>query len=58
MFMRLPNSYIIKMYGNVDCHPITGNADPTSLVALPPRYKSYFISRNNIALSKALEKDK
>ncbi|KAM0444316.1 hypothetical protein ACHAO4_010268 [Trichoderma viride] len=57
IFMRLLNSYIIKKHDNIDCHPVTGNADPTSLVALPLRFKSYFIPRNNIALSKALEKD-
>lgn len=56
VFLRLLNSFAIKKHDDVDCHPVTGNADPTSLVALPPRYKSYFVPRNHAALSSALEK--
>jgi 3-hydroxyphenylacetate 6-hydroxylase len=56
VFIRLLNSFIVKKYDDVDCHPITGNDDPASLVALPPRFKSYFVPRNDEALSKALEK--
>ncbi|KAK0389055.1 hypothetical protein NLU13_2631 [Sarocladium strictum] len=55
VFMRLLNSFVVKKYDEVDCHPITGNADPTSLVALPPRFKSYFVPRNKQALRDALK---
>jgi 3-hydroxyphenylacetate 6-hydroxylase len=54
VFMRLLNSFRIEKYDEVDCHPITGNADPTSLVALPPRFKAHFVPRNPEALKKAL----
>lgn len=56
VFIRLLNSFYIKKYDDVDCHPITGNADPKSLVALPPRFKSYFVPRNDTALRAAVEK--
>lgn len=53
--MRLLNSFRIEKHDEVDCHPITGNSDPTSLVALPPRFKSRFVPRNPAALKKVLE---
>ncbi|OPB40752.1 3-hydroxyphenylacetate 6-hydroxylase [Trichoderma guizhouense] len=56
VFIRLLNSFYIKKYDDVDCHPVTGNADPKSLVALPPRFKSYFVPRNDTALRAAVEK--
>ena len=52
--MRLINSFRIEQHDSVDCDPITGNADPESLVALPRRYKARFIPRNRPALEKAL----
>lgn len=52
--MRLLNSFRIEQHDRVDCHPISGNADPESLVALPKRYKARFIPRNAGALKKAL----
>ncbi|KXJ86874.1 cytochrome P450 [Microdochium bolleyi] len=55
VFMRLLNSFEIRKFDNVDSHPVTGNSDPTSLVALPPRFKSYFVPRNEKALAKAME---
>lgn len=54
IFMRLLNSFRIEKYDDVDSHPISGNADPTSLVALPPRFKAYFVPRNPAVLKKAV----
>lgn len=54
VFIRLLNSFHIEKHDEIDCHPITGNADPTSLVALPPRFRSRFVPRNPAALEKAL----
>lgn len=55
VFMRLLNSFEVRKCDNVDSHPVTGNSDPTSLVALPPRFRSYFVPHNEKALAKALE---
>jgi 3-hydroxyphenylacetate 6-hydroxylase len=52
--MRLLNSFRVEKYDDVDCDPVTGSADPTSLVTLPPRFMSYFVPRNSAALKKAL----
>ena len=52
--MRLFNSFRIEPFDEVDCDPISGNADPTSLVAMPKRYKAKFIPRNPDALRKSL----
>lgn len=30
----------------VDCHPVSGNCDPTSLVAIPRPYKVLFVPRD------------
>ncbi|CAG9975155.1 unnamed protein product [Clonostachys byssicola] len=54
VFMRLLNSFRIEKFDEIDCHPITGNADPTSLVALPPRFKARFVPRHPAALKKAV----
>ncbi|KAK3190808.1 hypothetical protein K4F52_003124 [Lecanicillium sp. MT-2017a] len=55
VYMRLLNSFRIEKHDAVDCHPIRGNTDPTSLVAVPGRYRALFIPRNPDALSKAME---
>jgi 3-hydroxyphenylacetate 6-hydroxylase len=55
VFVRLINSFRIDKYDDVDHHPITGNSDPRSLVALPNRYKVKFVPRNEPMLRKALE---
>lgn len=55
IFIRLLSSFKVERYDDVDCHPVTGNTDPTSLVALPPRFKAYFVPRNGVALEKVLE---
>lgn len=54
VYMRLLNSFEVRKHDDVDSHPITGNSDPTSLVALPPRFKSYFVPRDGDSLRKAL----
>ncbi|KAM3454497.1 hypothetical protein MY3296_002954 [Beauveria thailandica] len=55
VYMRLLNSFRIEKYDDVDCHPVSGNADPTSLVALPRRYRALFVPRNPVALKAAME---
>ncbi|PHH91911.1 hypothetical protein CDD83_9778 [Cordyceps sp. RAO-2017] len=55
LYMRLLNSFRIEGHDEVDVHPVRGNADPTSLVAMPCRYRARFIPRNPKALKKALE---
>ncbi|TPX12794.1 uncharacterized protein E0L32_006674 [Thyridium curvatum] len=55
LFMRLINSFRIERYDDIDCHPVYGNADPTSLVAMPKRYKARFIPRNDPILRNELE---
>ncbi|KAK3900706.1 3-hydroxyphenylacetate 6-hydroxylase [Staphylotrichum tortipilum] len=52
---RLLNSFRIELHDQIDCHPIRGNSDPTSLVALPHRFRAMFVPRNGKALAKALE---
>ncbi|KAJ6441607.1 3-hydroxyphenylacetate 6 hydroxylase [Purpureocillium lavendulum] len=54
LYMRLLNSFRIEKYDTVDVHPVRGNADPTSLVAMPLRYRALFVPRNGAALSKAM----
>ncbi|GKT45363.1 3-hydroxyphenylacetate 6-hydroxylase [Colletotrichum spaethianum] len=54
VYMRLLNSFKIEKYDDVDHHPISGNADPTSLVAMPRPYRARFVPRNINALRDAL----
>ncbi|THC93398.1 hypothetical protein EYZ11_007124 [Aspergillus tanneri] len=54
VFMRTLSSFHIQPYDDIDWHPVNGNSDPTSLVAIPRRYKVMFIPRNEKALSNAL----
>jgi 3-hydroxyphenylacetate 6-hydroxylase len=56
--MRLLNSFRIEKYDDFNAHPVDGADDPTSLVALPKRYRALFIPRNEKALSEALERTK
>ncbi|OAA36862.1 Cytochrome P450 [Metarhizium rileyi] len=58
VYMRLLNSFRIEKYDAVDCHPVTGNSDPTSLVALPHRYRARFVPRDPDALRQAMEDTK
>lgn len=55
VFIRMLNSFEIRKSEEIDCHPISGNSDPTSLVAMPHRYKARFVPRNIEALEKALK---
>ncbi|KAJ6789232.1 hypothetical protein PWT90_05076 [Aphanocladium album] len=55
VYMRLLSSFRIEKHDAVDCHPIRGNADPTSLVAMPQRYRALFVPRNPEALKAAME---
>ncbi|ETS87879.1 hypothetical protein PFICI_01707 [Pestalotiopsis fici W106-1] len=54
VYMRLLNSFRVEKYDEIDSHPLTGNSDPTSLVAMPNRYRALFVPRNPAALSEAL----
>ncbi|RFU30126.1 hypothetical protein B7463_g6196, partial [Scytalidium lignicola] len=55
VFMRLINCFKIERFDDVDAHPVRGNADPTSLVAMPKRYRARFVPRDEVALRKALK---
>ncbi|KAH6651538.1 cytochrome P450 [Truncatella angustata] len=55
VYMRLLNSFKIEKAGEIDSHPLTGNCDPTSLVAMPNRFRALFVPRNEKALSRALK---
>ncbi|OLN98042.1 3-hydroxyphenylacetate 6-hydroxylase 2 [Colletotrichum chlorophyti] len=55
VYMRLLNSFRIEKYDDVDHHPVTGNADPTSLVAMPQPFKAKFVPHDVATLSAALE---
>ncbi|CAG8391962.1 unnamed protein product [Penicillium salamii] len=54
VFMRTLNSFRLEPYDKTDCHPVRGNSDPSSLVAIPERYKVRFVPKNEKALSKAV----
>lgn len=54
VFIRMLNSFELKQADNVDPHPVSGNSDPTSLVAMPQRYKVYFVPRSPKALKDAI----
>jgi 3-hydroxyphenylacetate 6-hydroxylase len=53
-FIRLINSFKIEKFDDVDAHPVTGNSDPTSLVAMPKRYRARFVPRNETTLRNTL----
>lgn len=54
VFIRMLNAFEIQKVDDVDCHPVTGNADPTSLVSMPRRYKAKFAPRDSKVLEKAI----
>ncbi|KAJ6150775.1 hypothetical protein N7470_007369 [Penicillium chermesinum] len=54
VFMRTLNSFHIEPYEDMDWHPVRGNSDPTSLVAIPQRYKARFVPKDAAALKQAL----
>jgi 3-hydroxyphenylacetate 6-hydroxylase len=54
IFMRLINSFKIEKETEFDAHPVSGNMDPTSLVAMPKKYYARFVPRDDTALRRAL----
>ncbi|KAK2009852.1 cytochrome P450 [Colletotrichum eremochloae] len=54
VYMRLLNSFKIEKYDDVDHHPISGNADPTSLVSMPRPYRAKFLPRDIKTLNEVL----
>ncbi|KAB8075064.1 cytochrome P450 [Aspergillus leporis] len=54
IFMRTINSFRIEPYDEFDWHPVYGNSDPTSLVAIPNKYKVRFIPKDKKVLENAL----
>lgn len=54
-FIRLLNSFKIEKQTEFDAHPVTGNLDPTSLVAMPKKYYARFVPRNETSLRQALQ---
>ncbi|KAK6221795.1 cytochrome P450 [Colletotrichum tabaci] len=54
VYMRLLNSFKVEKYDDVDHHPVSGNADPTSLVAMPRPFRAKFVPRDINTLSQAL----
>ncbi|CAK7199363.1 hypothetical protein SEUCBS139899_002041 [Sporothrix eucalyptigena] len=55
IYTRLISCFRIELYDNVNSHPIEGNSDPSSLVALPARFRAKFIPRDVDELKKVLE---
>jgi 3-hydroxyphenylacetate 6-hydroxylase len=55
VFIRLINSCQIEKFADVDHHPVSGNSDPTSLVAMPNKYRVKFIPRNEKALRQGIK---
>lgn len=53
-YMRLISSFKIEPHDKIDCHPVRGNADPTSLVALPVRFRARFVPRDAKAVALAV----
>lgn len=54
VFMRTLNSFRIDPYDDAEWHPVYGNLDPTSLVAIPKKYKVRFVPRNEEVLRMSL----
>jgi 3-hydroxyphenylacetate 6-hydroxylase len=54
VFIRMLHSFEVKKCDDVDWHPVKGNSDPTSLVAMPNRYQAMFVPRNLNALKKSI----
>ncbi|KAK1988810.1 cytochrome P450 [Colletotrichum cereale] len=58
IYMRLLNSFRIEKYDDIDHHPISGIADPTSLVSMPRPYRARFVPRDINTLSEVLHATK
>ena len=55
IFIRLIHCFQIEKCDGVDFHPVLGDMDPTSLVAMPQRSRGRFMPRNEAILWKAIE---
>ncbi|KAF1924249.1 cytochrome P450 [Didymella exigua CBS 183.55] len=55
VFLRMLGSFEVQSDSSVDAHPVSGSADPTSLVAMCRPYRVKFVPRNEAVLGKALE---
>ena len=55
VFLRMLNSFELVGASDVATHPVTGSADPTSLVTMSRHYKVVFKPRNEAALRSAIE---
>lgn len=55
IFMRLLGSFKIEKVQDIDYHPVTGNSDPTSLVAIPKPYKARFVPYDAKVLRESLK---
>ena len=56
LFLRMLSSFKIEGDENIDYHPVKGNSDPTSLVAIPKKYLARFVPKNEQALREILAK--
>ncbi|KAL8377144.1 hypothetical protein RB595_008021 [Gaeumannomyces hyphopodioides] len=58
LYMRLIASFTLKpatsSRSDLDCHPILGNSDPTSLTAMPRPSQVFFVPRDRKCLEAAL----
>ncbi|PWY64710.1 cytochrome P450 phenylacetate hydroxylase [Aspergillus heteromorphus CBS 117.55] len=54
IFMRTLSTFHIEPLCEADWHPLRSNLDPTSLVAIPRKYKVRFIPRDEKSLLRAL----
>lgn len=54
VFMRTLGSFRIDPHDDADWHPVRGNSDPASLVAIPNKYKVSFVPRDEEKLRMAL----
>lgn len=54
VFIRTLNGFRIEPHDDIEWHPVRGNSDPTSLVAIPKRYRVRFVPKDEKALAQAL----
>ncbi|ORY63918.1 cytochrome P450 [Pseudomassariella vexata] len=57
-YMRLLNSFRVQKHDEVETDPIKGNADPTSLVAMPKPYRALFVPREPEVLDSAIKESR
>lgn len=54
VFLRLVACFRVEEVDVVDCRPVEGSADPTSLVSMPERYRVRTVPRDEQKLRAAL----